>query len=721
MAEKKKVSWGEALEETGRRLRDSGVGRSASALADLLAPDAAEPMPSGPNVLPADAGAWDLDHPGERDRQTAYNRKIAGAIGQGIYEGYDLPRAALMGEKQVDDPATGHTALSAINWGADRAMNTAGSARATAAIAPHLAQDAAGAAGIFIGRKGGERLGRGPELKIAEELERQGFKNDHILQQTGWDRGERGEWRSEIDDSKSGFHPHALVDDTFGGKTTEGMSLFPDVYHHPEYLQAYPEAADMRVFADLPKHGGVGGKFIPEQPWAGSTDQVIPTRIEAKGGSGKELREIMLHEMNHGADYFEGLNGGSSPSAMRAQMQKLAREMTPQVRYDYNQLPEKAKQAMAFRRYRHDAGEVAANNTMNRADMSAEERRAVAPWQTYSDDIDPKMITQPHWSWDQANAPAPAMAKGPSKEADDLGKALEPIRAYHGSPHDFDKFSLDKIGTGEGAQAYGHGLYFAENEGVAKSYRDNLTRNIDINRTPFMRGGQRVGSTGNKELDDMLLSYDDRGGTIDDVIDTIRYFTNDPNKRNATRYQEMLPIAERAKAEGYTVGKDPGHMYEVQINADPDRFLDWDKPLSEQPHVWEALHTSGHPGIPKKPVTAEDLANLRTKYGEWGEMQAQGLEPLLTKPGADFAPQKPGDAEALKKAGIPGVRYLDGTSRAGGEGSRNYVVFSDEIINIVKKYGIAGLALLPPAVLAQHGIDPASVGASSPQADALER
>ena len=54
------------------------------------------------------------------------------------------------------------------------------------------------------------------------------------------------------------------------------------------------------------------------------------------------------------------------------------------------------------------------------------------------------------------------------------GKEL--LEAYHGSPHIFDRFSLDAIGTGEGAQAYGHGLYFADLEGVAKDYRDELTR-----------------------------------------------------------------------------------------------------------------------------------------------------------------------------------------------------------------------------------------------------
>ena len=48
------------------------------------------------------------------------------------------------------------------------------------------------------------------------------------------------------------------------------------------------------------------------------------------------------------------------------------------------------------------------------------------------------------------------------------------IKAYHGSPHAFDAFSDHAIGTGEGAQAYGHGLYFAEREGVAKEYKKKL-------------------------------------------------------------------------------------------------------------------------------------------------------------------------------------------------------------------------------------------------------
>ena len=46
---------------------------------------------------------------------------------------------------------------------------------------------------------------------------------------------------------------------------------------------------------------------------------------------------------------------------------------------------------------------------------------------------------------------------------------------WHGSPHLFEKFLLKYLGTGEGAQAFGWGLYFAERLGIADSYRRDLT------------------------------------------------------------------------------------------------------------------------------------------------------------------------------------------------------------------------------------------------------
>ncbi|QND61464.1 PLxRFG domain-containing protein [Mesorhizobium huakuii] len=48
--------------------------------------------------------------------------------------------------------------------------------------------------------------------------------------------------------------------------------------------------------------------------------------------------------------------------------------------------------------------------------------------------------------------------------------------AYHGTPHAFDRFSTAKIGTGEGFQSFGWGLYFASLKDVAETYRQMLAR-----------------------------------------------------------------------------------------------------------------------------------------------------------------------------------------------------------------------------------------------------
>ena len=66
------------------------------------------------------------------------------------------------------------------------------------------------------------------------------------------------------------------------------------------------------------------------------------------------------------------------------------------------------------------------------------------------------------------------------------------IKAYHSSPHDFDRFDLSKIGTGEGAQVYGHGLYFAENPAVSgqggqywQAFEEQISRGRKKRRSTF--------------------------------------------------------------------------------------------------------------------------------------------------------------------------------------------------------------------------------------------
>jgi len=58
-------------------------------------------------------------------------------------------------------------------------------------------------------------------------------------------------------------------------------------------------------------------------------------------------------------------------------------------------------------------------------------------------------------------------------------------RAYHGTPHRFSKFDISKMGTGEGAQAFGWGLYFAERKQVAQYYRETLSGKADAGQYGF--------------------------------------------------------------------------------------------------------------------------------------------------------------------------------------------------------------------------------------------
>jgi hypothetical protein len=62
------------------------------------------------------------------------------------------------------------------------------------------------------------------------------------------------------------------------------------------------------------------------------------------------------------------------------------------------------------------------------------------------------------------------------------------IRAYHGGAGNIDRFDLSKVGSGEGASAYGHGLYFSELEDTGKLFAGRAPGNalykVDLDVEP---------------------------------------------------------------------------------------------------------------------------------------------------------------------------------------------------------------------------------------------
>lgn len=157
------------------------------------------------------------------------------------------------------------------------------------------------------------------------------------------------------------------------------------------------------------------------------------------------------------------------------------------------------------------------------------------------------------------------------------------MTAYHGSPHKFDRFKMSQIGTGEGAQAYGHGLYFAESPNVANQYRKELSKTVSYEGKPIYKEGRMVGSTGNMELDDMLIA---QLGDVDAaILDSKKWLKELELKRSQPHAIDAahneIKLLEEAKSKIDVTGK--GHLYEVDIPEEHVKaFLDWDAPLSEQ-------------------------------------------------------------------------------------------------------------------------------------------
>jgi len=275
------------------------------------------------------------------------------------------------------------------------------------------------------------------------------------------------------------------------------------------------------------------------------------------------------------------------------------------------------------------------------------------------------------------------------------------IRAYHGSPHSFEAFDTSKIGTGEGAQAYGHGLYFAEGEGVARQYRDQLAgKGVDFewNGQPVPPGQPAF------QLVDALGEQDWRLGKIAEqaakygprnAIDTF-----EPHTRNASdgpAWQAAMDQFKQGAGKSAT-----GSMYEVNIGADPEHFLHWDKPLSEQSQYVQDALTPERLGLkPAGPLGDKGWYGYTDETGRLvGRATTRSLPDTVFHPselgmsvyrGAGSWSDPAATAERFKAAGIPGIRYLDQGSRGAGQGTHNYVVFDAKTIDILRKYGIAGL------------------------------
>jgi hypothetical protein len=268
------------------------------------------------------------------------------------------------------------------------------------------------------------------------------------------------------------------------------------------------------------------------------------------------------------------------------------------------------------------------------------------------------------------------------------GPANYSIGAFHGTPHKVDKFSTDKIGTGEGAQAYGWGLYFAQAKAVGEGYRDQLG-GIRLMTADGQMADNIVSTPGAKKILKEARVFWKQTKSLDGFVKQLEssksqskvWAAQGDNVESNSQYvkdvDEVLSVIKD------TTPTPTGNLYTVDLDVEPGDLLDWDKPLSEQsPKVNAALQSVSDNWLWQDAIS-----------GKGGEQVGGALYSTLraTFPDAEFsrdgvdASKKA--SEALLAAGIPGIRYLDGGSRSDGQGTYNYVAFDENLIKITEENG----------------------------------
>ena len=261
---------------------------------------------------------------------------------------------------------------------------------------------------------------------------------------------------------------------------------------------------------------------------------------------------------------------------------------------------------------------------------------------------------------------------------------IQPLTAYHGTPHTIQgQFDINKVGTGEGAQSYGHGMYFAENPAVAAEYRKNLSptyiKKID---------GQLYDSSNPEHLASHYVDmFAKRGKSADEIAKILVEEGGTEAHKIAANIIKKGNVSPISTEQG-------GNLYKVDIpDADIPMMLDYDKPLLQQPpNVLKALQSIDDPYI-QQAITTKPKLSKDGEYWEYmGNTYASKSEAL-----EDATPQRiisgytglgknPQEvSQALGQYGIKGVKYLDQSSRVEGKGTSNFVIFEPSQVKILEK------------------------------------
>jgi Zn/Cd-binding protein ZinT len=307
------------------------------------------------------------------------------------------------------------------------------------------------------------------------------------------------------------------------------------------------------------------------------------------------------------------------------------------------------------------------------------------------------------------------------------------IIAFHGSASDFNEFKLEEIGTGEGNQAFGYGLYFSDVEDIAKFYRDavgagnevtykgRVIKDLDEDYAEENNIAHMVGQQ-NDIKDKKRVIQNEIARTLrslSGIEQSIKDFNENP-KVYPLKFSGMeitMDVAEgqrdflqRRLDAALTVEKNidkietkpSGKMYQVSLNVKDNELLDYDGTFEDQsPFAQQAILNS------LSEMTLDDAVNLGVDvfsppYNGNESMALEGARQIMLdnftvvrflNDWSVLRGTESSGEELLQKHGVKGIKYKAnkgvGSRIVPETGEQNYVIFDDKIINIMKKYGIA--------------------------------
>lgn len=236
------------------------------------------------------------------------------------------------------------------------------------------------------------------------------------------------------------------------------------------------------------------------------------------------------------------------------------------------------------------------------------------------------------------------IVKGDAESA--IVKGLRYVNAWHGTRADFDKFDMGFLGSGEGAQVFGWGLYFTDTKRIAeKQYRDRLAG------IQYLADGKPLTEWADETLKSLGIPYSaaiksiqkylPQYNSVEEMLESTR-MTRDQEaehlaevqaeaardmgpedegpdgyirkvENTLARWNRELAVLERL-AEADVRKVSAGKLYNVELAPKEDEFLLWDKPFYEQsPFVQDALRKVGF-GANKVPDKAERIREIQAEY-----------------------------------------------------------------------------------------------------------